>query len=58
MRNSEAGASFAAVLQEAVEVEDAAFGNIQVFNPEAGGLEIILQQGFDPAFLQTRTYAS
>lgn len=51
-RNSEAGAALAEVLREAVEVDGAAFGNIQVFNAEVGGLEIIVHQGFNPEFLK------
>lgn len=51
-RNSAAGAMLAELLREAVEVDNAAFGNIQVFNSESGGLEIIVHQGFDPDFLQ------
>jgi GAF domain-containing protein len=40
------------VLRQAVEVEGATFGNIQVYNPEASGLEIIAHQGFNPKFLE------
>lgn len=52
-RNSAAGALLAEVLREAVEVDGAAFGNIQVFNRESGGLEIMVQQGFSEEFLET-----
>lgn len=50
--NSTAGAALAEVLRKAVEIDAAAFGNIQVFNPESGGLEIIVHQGFNTRFLE------
>lgn len=51
-RNSAAGARLAELLREAIEIDGAAFGNIQVFNADSGGLEIIVHQGFDIRFLE------
>lgn len=50
-RNSSAGNLLAEVLHEAVKIDCAAFGNIQVFNCELGGLEVITHQGFEQEFL-------
>ena len=50
-RNSAAGNQLIQVLHEVVKIDCAAFGNIQVFNCELGGLEVIAQQGFKQEFL-------
>ena len=40
------------VLDRAIAIDGARAGNIQLFNPSLGGLEIVAQRGFDSAFLQ------
>lgn len=39
------------ILQAIMELQSADFGTIQQFDPAAGSLEIVAQQGFDNAFL-------
>jgi GAF domain-containing protein len=39
------------LLAQAIELDRATKGNIQVFDPEAGSLRIIAQSGFDEIFL-------
>lgn len=41
------------ILHEARAVGAADFGNIQVYNAELGGLQIVAHHGFDADFLQT-----
>lgn len=40
------------LLDCAIEIDGARAGNVQLFNPSLGGLEIVAQRGFDAAFLQ------
>jgi signal transduction histidine kinase/ActR/RegA family two-component response regulator len=44
-------AALADVLENAIVTCGAALGNIQLYNPQLGGLEIIAQRGFMPDFL-------
>jgi hypothetical protein len=39
------------VLNESIELQNADFGNVQLFNPETGALEIVAQKGFREDFL-------
>jgi PAS domain S-box-containing protein len=39
------------LLENAILASGAAFGNIQLYNPQVGGLEIVAQRGFQRAFL-------
>src|SRR5882757_1174176 len=45
-----------AALEEAltatIEIQQADFGNVQLFNPESNVLEIVAQRGFNPKFLE------
>lgn len=38
-------------LDEAIEIDGAAFGYIQLYNPKSDSLEIVVQQGFEAPFL-------
>lgn len=40
------------ILNQAREVGGAAYGTLQVYNFELGGLQIVAQHGFKPAFLE------
>lgn len=40
------------ILDEAIKVDGAIKGNVQVFNPKSGGLQIAAQRGFDGPFLR------
>jgi hypothetical protein len=39
------------ILNAIIALQNADFGNVQLYNPEIGGLEIIAQRGFQPEFL-------
>jgi len=45
-----------AALEEAltatIEIQQADFGNVQLYNPESNALEIVAQRGFSPQFLE------
>src|SRR5689334_10438108 len=41
------------ILDDAIEADGAAKGNVQLFNSVLGGLEIVAQRGFDESFLET-----
>jgi len=41
------------VLDEAIKIDGAAKGNVQLLNRAVGGLQHTVQRGFDPSFLQT-----
>lgn len=47
-----------AILQDAKTIDDAMLGNIQLYNPMLGGLEIISHTGFGPSFLQLFRFVS
>ena len=40
------------VLDEAIKIDGATKGNVQLLNPELGGLQIVVHRGFDQSFLQ------
>lgn len=44
-------AALGEVLDAAVSICGAEMGNVQVYHPESGGLQIVAQRGFDEAFL-------
>jgi PAS domain S-box-containing protein len=39
------------VLDDAMELQNADFGNFQLYNRETGGLDIVVQRGFSPGFI-------
>src|SRR5437660_821247 len=39
------------ILNVVIALQNADFGNVQLYNPEIGGLEIIAQRGFQQEFL-------
>ncbi|HEU4708831.1 MAG TPA: GAF domain-containing protein [Methylophilaceae bacterium] len=51
-RNSPSEGVLSQLLSAAILLDDAVFGNIQVYNCELGGLEILVHQGFKPDFLE------
>lgn len=40
------------ILDEAIKIDGAAKGDVQLLNCALGGLQIVVQRGFDPSFLQ------
>lgn len=49
----ESVSSLLKILDVAIEADGAAKGNVQLYNPIVGGLEIVAQRGFNDAFLAT-----
>lgn len=51
-RNSQSEVVLSQLLSAAIVLDDAAFGNVQVYNCKLGGLEILVHQGCKPDFLE------
>ena len=58
MNRSEFLGALTQVLDRAIEADGAGFGNIQRVVPGRGVLEIVVQRGFDQAFLQVFKFVS
>ncbi len=51
LASADLGTALDDVLQEAIRVSRADFGNVQLYNPQSEALEIVAQRGFDRDFL-------